>query len=173
MYIVFVSGRVVSISPDEAGTFTEPVPGWFPSQWQRRRPKGNPRGDLGGLSWSWREEWRCTWKSIQLYTLNYRCRYCIGILMTYWNPTFCYFRSGLLSLPDYFHSTATVFFRTRRARRTTEEDDLKELWGGLDCTSMLFPLSMNQLQFSRIEDVSSFTQLLDIPDIVLITTISG
>ena len=46
--IVFVSGRVVSISPDEAGTFTESVPGWFPSQWQRRRPKGNPRGDLGG-----------------------------------------------------------------------------------------------------------------------------
>ena len=91
--IVFVSGRVVSISPDEAGTFTESVPGWFPSQWQRRgpkgdlggwvggrnedaeqrglpsqqqwrQPKGNPRGDPGGLSW--KEEWRCTWKSIQL-----------------------------------------------------------------------------------------------------------
>jgi len=27
MDIVFVSGRVVSISPDEAGTFTESVPG--------------------------------------------------------------------------------------------------------------------------------------------------
>ena len=102
MDIVFVSGRVVSISPDEAGIFTEPVPGWFPSQWQRWRPKGNPRGDLRGQDWvggrnedaeprglpsqqqwrrpkgnprgdpgglSWREEWRCTWKSIQLYSM--------------------------------------------------------------------------------------------------------